>query len=380
MIELKKGDCLHLLQEIPNSSVNCILTDPPYLYLKGQKLEKEFDEVNFFRECKRVLKDDGFIVLFGRGTSFYRWNTILSDYGFHFKEEIIWNKSYCSSLLMAISRVHETISIHTKKSGTINKVKVPYLEMKEHDIKSVIMDVNRLKTTFKNTKSLDAVLQYLENNCAEANLQKSHKYNLSESNSTKNIDRNISVMQCVKNGMNEKSVIRTDFINEFGISNESTKCSKSCKDSIKEVAIVNSITQGMNEKSVIRTDMIAMDGKFYAATREGLNTGDRNVNTLYSIHEGMNEKDIILQPRDHYATIHPTQKPVRLLERLLALTTKEGDLVVDPFAGSASTGEACFNTNRNFVGYEIDSEYYQKATSRLASLKPNLFSLNPNLL
>ena len=223
MIELKKGDCLHLLQEIPNSSVNCILTDPPYLYLKGQKLEKEFDEVNFFRECKRVLKDDGFIVLFGRGTSFYRWNTILSDYGFHFKEEIIWNKSYCSSLLMAISRVHETISIHTKKSGTINKVKVPYLEMKEHDIKSVIMDVNRLKTTFKNTKSLDAVLQYLENNCAEANLQKSHKYNLSESNSTKNIDRNISVMQCVKNGMNEKSVIRTDFINEFGISNESSQ-------------------------------------------------------------------------------------------------------------------------------------------------------------
>lgn len=81
-------DCITILREIPNESVDVILTDPPYLYLK-HKLDRPFDEQVFFNEAKRVLKKDGFIVLFGRGTSFYRWNTILADMGFQFKEEIV---------------------------------------------------------------------------------------------------------------------------------------------------------------------------------------------------------------------------------------------------------------------------------------------------
>ena len=119
MIEFKHGDCLELMKDIKSESVDCILTDPPYKYLKNQKLEVDFDEKIFFNEAKRVLKKSGFIVLFGRGTSFYRWNTILADLGFEFKEEFIWDKQYVNSPLMQVSRVHETISIHTKKSGVI---------------------------------------------------------------------------------------------------------------------------------------------------------------------------------------------------------------------------------------------------------------------
>jgi site-specific DNA-methyltransferase (adenine-specific) len=75
MVEINKiynEDCLTGMRRIENNSVDCILTDPPYLYLKNQKLDRPFDEAMFFNECKRVLKKDGFIVLFGRGTSFYR--------------------------------------------------------------------------------------------------------------------------------------------------------------------------------------------------------------------------------------------------------------------------------------------------------------------
>ncbi|MDR0754158.1 MAG: hypothetical protein LBF04_02095 [Prevotellaceae bacterium] len=106
---ITQGDCLDLIKQIPDSSIDSIITDPPYLYLKNQKLDRPFDEQQFFGEAKRVLKKDGFIVLFGRGTSFYRWNTRLADLGFTFKEEIIWNKVYNSSPLMAMSRVHETL-------------------------------------------------------------------------------------------------------------------------------------------------------------------------------------------------------------------------------------------------------------------------------
>ena len=80
---------------------------------------------------------------------------------------------------------------------------------------------------------------------------------------------------------------------------------------------------------------------------------------------GMNEKSIVKVVRDHHNAIHPTQKPVRLLERLLALTTKPGDVVLDPFAGSCSTAIACINTNRKFIGFEIDKEYYELGMNRL---------------
>jgi hypothetical protein len=72
--------------------VNHIFTDPPYLYLK-QDFDRPWDEPLFFDNVKRMLPDKGFIALFGRGTSFYRWNTRLADMGFTFKEEIIWPTS-----------------------------------------------------------------------------------------------------------------------------------------------------------------------------------------------------------------------------------------------------------------------------------------------
>ena len=65
---------------------------------------------------------------------------------------------------------------------------------------------------------------------------------------------------------------------------------------------------------------------------------------------------------------HPTQKPVALLEDLIRKHSNEGDLVLDCFAGSASTAVAAYNQNRNFIGCEISDEYYDKAILRLQSI------------
>lgn len=67
--------------------------------------------------------------------------------------------------------------------------------------------------------------------------------------------------------------------------------------------------------------------------------------------------------------IHPTQKPVKLLEYLINTSTNEGDTVFDPCMGSGSTGEACKNLNRNFVGVELNREYFEKAKERIESAK-----------
>tara|TARA_R110000744_G_scaffold324163_1_gene430016 strand:- start:9 stop:674 length:666 start_codon:yes stop_codon:yes gene_type:complete len=62
---------------------------------------------------------------------------------------------------------------------------------------------------------------------------------------------------------------------------------------------------------------------------------------------------------------HPTQKPVELMELYVRNSTKENEIVLDPFMGSGSTGVACKNTNRNFIGIEMNDEYYNIACKRV---------------
>ena len=63
--------------------------------------------------------------------------------------------------------------------------------------------------------------------------------------------------------------------------------------------------------------------------------------------------------------LHPTQKPIDLLEYLIRTYTNEGETVLDFTAGSGSTGVACVNTNRNFIGIELDEGYFQIAKQRI---------------
>ena len=71
------------------------------------------------------------------------------------------------------------------------------------------------------------------------------------------------------------------------------------------------------------------------------------------------------QGREHEYRIHPTQKPVALYEWLLDKYAKPGDTILDTHVGSASSLIACHKTRHNFVGFEIDPEYYRQAKERL---------------
>jgi site-specific DNA-methyltransferase (adenine-specific) len=71
---------------------------------------------------------------------------------------------------------------------------------------------------------------------------------------------------------------------------------------------------------------------------------------------------------DPKCRIHPSQKPVELMEYLVRTYTKEGETVVDFAMGSGSTGEACIRSGRKFIGIEKDPEIFEKARSRLRAL------------
>ena len=63
--------------------------------------------------------------------------------------------------------------------------------------------------------------------------------------------------------------------------------------------------------------------------------------------------------------LHPTQKPVDMTEYMLSKFSDEGDVILDPFMGSGTTGVACVNTGRNFIGMELDEKYFKIAKDRI---------------
>ena len=76
-------------------------------------------------------------------------------------------------------------------------------------------------------------------------------------------------------------------------------------------------------------------------------------------------KQLVYFSREQRGKVHPTQKPVALAEYLIKTYTNEGDLVLDNCMGSGTTGVACKNLNRNFIGIEKDPEYFKIAEKRI---------------
>jgi len=72
---------------------------------------------------------------------------------------------------------------------------------------------------------------------------------------------------------------------------------------------------------------------------------------------------------ERHKTLHPTEKPERLLERIILIGSKEGDTVLDPFMGSGTTGVVAKRFNRNFIGIEIDEKYFEIAKGRINAIQ-----------
>lgn len=82
------------------------------------------------------------------------------------------------------------------------------------------------------------------------------------------------------------------------------------------------------------------------------------------------ENGIFESPIVHHSKrLHPTQKPLSVIEEMIKIHTNENDVVLDCFLGSGTTAIACINTNRNFIGIEMDWDYYEIANERIKQAK-----------
>jgi site-specific DNA-methyltransferase (adenine-specific) len=311
--KLYLGDCTKIMKQIKSESIDAIVTNPPYQYIKNRDFDTPFDEDTLFVEAKRILKPSGFIVMFGRGSAFYRWNTLLDELGFVFKEEVIWDKRRTTSPCHPLSRVHETISIYAKKTGRIKRVKIPYIEQKQFCLESIVSDIRRIKSTISNPNGLDAIEKYLTTGDLYTSPRKSN--------------HTVSL----KSGTNASN---------------------------RGVATLRSLSVGSNERDIIR-------GRECVSGPRYLRDAPRPIKIYSAIKTGMLEKSIVSLPDKHYGLSHPTQKPVRLIERLIALVSDPGDTILDPFMGSGTTDIAALNTERRFIGIEKEQNYFDIAQARI---------------
>ena len=85
--------------------------------------------------------------------------------------------------------------------------------------------------------------------------------------------------------------------------------------------------------------------------------------------------DIVVFRRNVHDSFHPTQKPVTLIQYLIRTYSNEGDTILDNCMGSGTTAVAAIREKRNFIGFELNKEYYDKACKRikLEQAQPTLF-------
>ena len=239
---IEQGDCIELMRDIPDKSVDMILCDPPY-GTTASKWDKVIDFKELWTQYERIIKDNGAIVLFGSGQ--FAFKLIESNVPLY-KYKWIWVKS--------------------NKSNFVNAK-------------------NRPMTAF------EEILVFSKGNTANGSKVKMKYY-----------------------------------------------------------------PQGLIKKKKIRRDT---DKKF------GTVAGKRPSHKAVIVSEYTNYPFDVLNFDSVVKKQHTNQKPVELLEYLVKTYTNEGESVLDNCMGSGSTGVACINTNRNFIGFELDENYFNIAKNRI---------------
>ena len=127
--------------------------------------------------------------------------------------------------------------------------------------------------------------------------------------------------------------------------------------------------QGLIEKNVKKKNSAKRLGKFLHQP-EHMGSGNKLLHETEYEQKYTNYPSEIIEFGLDKGSVHPTQKPVALMEYLIRTYSNEGETILDNCMGSGTTGVACMNTNRNFIGIEMDENYYKVAEERIKNAVP----------
>ena len=308
MINLILGDCLERMKEIPDGSVDMVLTDPPYGTMNGFNgidWDCTIDNDAMWSEINRVLRVNGCCVLFSQEP--YTSKLITQGHNnVPFSYRAIWQKDNFANALLC------------------NKAMVSYFE----DI--CVFFKKHTKHDFEGTHPLRPyfadVLEFIGENLKRINTELGHR----------------RAEHCF-------------YINstQFGL------CTEATYREIIERYSINTM-QGFRQYK----DLEEVNAAYRADLIKRMTEATPRV---FNLPDGKKYKSNILEYKKDYSGFHPTQKPVALLEDLIKTYTNEGDTVLDFTCGSGSTGVAAVNTGRNFIGIELDENYFKIAQERIGA-------------
>lgn len=323
-MQLYQGDCLEIMKEIPDKSVDCIICDLPY-NMTSCKWDNLIPFKPLWDNYKRVIKQGGGIVLFGSEPFSSLLRTSNIDW---FKYDWIWIKEQSSSGLQAKIqplKKHETISVFYQtlsKTDTTNM----FDNLKEYMISE------RKKTGLTSEQMHKLLGSYMGSHYFTRKTQFAIP--------TKQAYEKLQTTGFFKRPYEE---IQTEYKAELNKGTVSHSL-QSCYNPQMET--------GKPYKAHYAPGA-EVHGKSEHYVKE--NTGTRYPTSILKFNR---EKGL-----------HPTQKPVPLLEYLIRTYTNEGETVLDNCMGSGSTGVACVNTNRDFIGIELDENYFRIAKERIEKAK-----------
>ena len=359
-INLRLGNCLHVLKEMGDNSVDSIVCDPPYgLHFMGSKWDYDVPSVEIWRECLRVLKHGGHLLAFSGTRTYHRVVVNIEDAGFEIRDQIQWiyGEGFPKSLNVGngwgtqLKPANEPICLARKPMiGTTIE------NMLEYGTGAMNIDGCRIPT--------DENIELGRNNRAECS---SNSYGTG----LMGIDRtNLNQGRWPANVIHDGSDEAIEHFPETGGGHwAKTKITGYGKNygGTQEY-------EGVGPKD----SLVASAARYFycaKANQKERNAGCDNLplklneNSTYGMQsdEGLrnNKRNPENRTREQRNN-HPTVKPIALMRYLCRLITPPEGIVLDPFMGSGTTGIAACLEEFNFVGIELDEDYLEIARYRIA--------------
>ncbi len=364
-MNIKNGNCLELMKKIEDKSVDLFICDLPY----GEtncKWDILIDMEEFWKQFKRIRKHDRVACIHFCSTKF--GHTLIKSWEKGFKMDMVWKKRNKTGGLQSRNRPmrnHEMVYFFYDKCPKYNRDKYHkrIQPKKEHNIEK--------ETVYGKSSKMETMNNFLPPNPASVveekdiygETKKQRKIRLSKGDSIFKPPNPASVINEVEeaDAKDKKDLVQ--------VKDENYK---------KYNSKVNGHTFGKkahgavfkppNPASVVEEKTVyGMVKKQVDASRETYGNLFKPPNPSSVINEvedepvSMFESSKVFIGKRH----HQTEKPLDILEFFLKYWTDEGDTVLDPTMGSGSTGVACKNLKRNFIGFELDPKIFEVAKKRI---------------
>jgi len=319
LVELNQiilGDCLEVTKEIPDKSANLIIADIPYNIGKGDwdKWKKQGDYINYigerFLECQRVLADNGSFYWFHN--DFLQMvelqNFINQSTKFIFKQLIVWNKKFKGCSNEGYLQGYNEVE-NLRNYQKMAEYVLFYTFQDETGLTTVMLDVNNFPT-----------------------LRKYFKEFLGDT------------------GLSQKQIIET-------IGQKADHCFR-WRSTQWDLCTPETYAEllSLPTNGFVRREYESLRQEY-----EGLR---------YTFNEKLGRTNVWEYTfRGEKREPHPTQKPISLIKDIVRCSSKENDLILDPFSGSGTTAIACLELNRNFICIEKDPKYYELSVKRVNDYK-----------